>query len=156
MPGDDAILIAVEPPDAPESRELLRRFEDEKLEREDDYDRENAVRLAPQELMPPTGAFLVARLEGRPVGCGGVRQLGEDVGELRRLYVAPEARSLGLGRQLFEAMEEAARRIGYRTVRLDTNPALREARQMFEQLGYREIPPYNDNPNAGAWYEKDL
>ncbi|MDX6645066.1 MAG: hypothetical protein QOK40_793 [Miltoncostaeaceae bacterium] len=150
------IVIAVEPPDEPDSRRLLDRFEEEKREREDAYDEDNAIRLAPQELMPPDGAFLVARREGRPVGCGGVRRLGPDLGELRRLYVAPEARSLGLGKMLFEAMEEAARRIGYRTVRLDTNPALREAREMFEQLGYREIPAYNDNPNAGAWYEKDL
>jgi GNAT superfamily N-acetyltransferase len=156
MGEDPDIVIAVEPPDEADGRRLLRRFEEEKREREDDYDVENAVRLAPQELMPPSGAFLVARLEGRAVGCGGVRRLGPDVGELRRLYVAPEARSLGVGKMLFEAMEEAARRIGYRTVRLDTNPALREAREMFEELGYREIPPYNDNPNAGVWYEKDL
>jgi GNAT superfamily N-acetyltransferase len=156
MTADDDVVIAVEPPDAPASRRLLERFEEEKKEREDDYDEQNAIRLAPEELMPPGGAFLVARHQGRPVGCGGVRELGPDVGELRRLYVAPEARSLGLGRRLFEAMEEAARRIGYRTVRLDTHPALEEAREMFEELGYREIPAYNDNPNAGVWYEKDL
>src|SRR5688572_15916691 len=106
MPAEDEIVIAVEPPDTPENRRLLERFEEEKEAREDDYDPENAVRLAPEELMPPTGAFLVVRHEGRAVGCGGVRELGPDVGELRRLYVAPEARSLGLGRQLFEAMEE--------------------------------------------------
>ena len=153
--GDD-IVISVEPPDAPESRRLLERFEAEKREREDDFDEAGAIRLAPEELMPPTGAFLVARYRGRAVGCGGVRRLGPDLGELRRLYVAPEARSLGVGRWLFEAMEEAARRIGYRTVRLDTHPALTEARQMFEELGYREIPAYNDNPNAGAWYEMEL
>jgi GNAT superfamily N-acetyltransferase len=156
MTAEDEIVIAVEPPDTPDGRRLLARFEEEKKAREDDYDVENAVRLAPEELMPPAGAFLVVRYEGKPVGCGGVRELGPDVGELRRLYVAPEARGLGLGRQLFEAMEEAARRIGYRTVRLDTDPALEEAGQMFEELGYREIPAYNDNPNAGAWYEKDL
>jgi GNAT superfamily N-acetyltransferase len=156
MSEEPDIVIAVEPPDAADARRLLQRFEEEKREREDHYDAENAVRLAPQELMPPSGAFMIARHEGRAVGCGGVRRLGPDVGELRRLYVEPEARSLGVGRLLFEAMEEAARRIGYRTVRLDTHPALREAREMFEELGYREIPPYNDNPNAGVWYEKDL
>jgi GNAT superfamily N-acetyltransferase len=156
QPRNPDIVIDVEPPDEPDGQRLLQRFEQEKLEREDDYDIENAVRLASEELMPPDGAFLLARHEGRAVGCGGIRRLGPDVGELRRLYVAPEARSLGLGRLLFEAMEEAARRIGYRTVRLDTNPALEEARVMFEELGYREIPPYNDNPNAGVWYEKDL
>ena len=155
-PDPSDIVIGVEAPDEPEGQRLLLQFEQEKVEREEDYDVENAVRLASEELMPPWGAFLVARHEGRAVGCGGIRQLGPDVGELRRLYVAPEARSLGVGRLLFEAMEETARKIGYRTVRLDTNPALEEARAMFEEMGYREIPAYNDNPNAGVWYEKDL
>lgn len=112
--------------------------------------------LAPEELEPPDGAFLIAYHRGCPVGCGGVRRLGDNVAELKRLYVDPDARGLGLGQLMMEAMEDAARRIGYTTVRLDTNRALEEAQHLFAALGYRSIPAYNDNPNAEAWYEKDL
>jgi GNAT superfamily N-acetyltransferase len=85
-----------------------------------------------------------------------VRSLGDEVGELKRLYVDPRARGSGAGMALMSAMEDAARRAGHRVARLDTDPSLEEAQELFERRGYRQIPPYNDNPNAGAWWEKDL
>ncbi|HWH15623.1 MAG TPA: GNAT family N-acetyltransferase [Miltoncostaeaceae bacterium] len=152
----DTIEIRVEPPETAEARRLLEALEREKVERVEDWDLDNAVRVASEELMPPHGAFLMAMHGGRAVGCGAVRRLGPDVAELKRLYVDPDARGLHLGERLMEAMEDAARASGYRTVRLDTDPCLEEAQGLFARRGYRQIPPYNDNPNASAWWEKDL
>ncbi len=152
----ETIEIRVESPDGPDARRLLGALEDEKRHREDDWDPGVAVRVASEELMPPQGAFLVAYHRGRAVGCGGVRRLGPGLGELKRLYVDPAARGMRLGERLMEAMEDAARASGFRTVRLDTDPALREAQALFARRGYRPIPPYNDNPNVSAWFEKDL
>jgi N-acetylglutamate synthase-like GNAT family acetyltransferase len=152
----EEIEIRVEPPEGPDAERLLTALEREKVERVDDWDTENAVRMASEELIPPQGAFLMAYHRGRAVGCGAVRRLGPDVAELKRLYVDPDARGLGLGERMMQAMEDAARVSGYTTVRLDTDPCLEEAQILFEQRGYRQIPPYNDNPNASAWWEKDL
>jgi len=150
------IEIRVEPPEGEDARRLLQALEGEKIDREDSYDPDRAVRVSSEELMPPQGAFLVAYHQGRAVGCGGVRRLGPDVAELKRLYVDPSARGLGLGELMMDAMEDAARLAGYHTVRLDTDPCLEEAQKLFARRGYRQIPPYNDNPNVSAWWEKDL
>lgn len=152
----DDIEIRVEPPETPEARRLLDAQEREKIDRTDDWDPAAAARIASEELMPPDGAFLVAYLHGNAVGCGAVRRLSPELAELKRLYVDPAARGSGLGDRLMGAMEDAARAAGYRTVRLDTDPALEEAQGLFRRRGWRRIPAYNDNPNATAWYEKDL
>lgn len=153
---DDDVVIRIEPPEIPEARRLLRAQEQEKIARTADWDPEVAARVASEELMPPHGAFLVAYRGDRAVGCGAVRRLGPDVAELKRLYVDPAVRGSGLGDRLMDAMESAAVAAGYRTVRLDTDPALEEAQGLFRRRGWRPIPAYNDNPNATAWYEKDL
>lgn len=152
----DQTEIRVEPPEGRDARRLLASLEREKIRRTGGWDPEGAVRIASEELMPPQGAFLVAYQDDRAIGCGGVRRLGPDVAELKRLYVEPGARGLGLGERLIAAMEDAARASGYRTVRLDTDPSLDEAQRLFARRGYRRIPPYNDNPNVREWWEKDL
>ena len=154
MPDD--IEIRIEPPEGEDARRLLGELEHEKVDRSDDWDLGAAVRVSSEEVMPPYGAFVMAYHGGRAVGCGGVRRLGPDVAELKRLYVDPEARGIGLGDRLMQAMEDAARASGYRTVRLDTDTRLSEAQALFRKRGYRTIPAYNANPNASAWWEKDL
>jgi pimeloyl-ACP methyl ester carboxylesterase/GNAT superfamily N-acetyltransferase len=149
--------IRVETPDAPEPARLLEALEREKAERyPEGHEPDSAPDASPDELSPPEGAFLVAYIDGRAAGCGGVRRMGREVGELKHLYVAPEARGSGLGRRLLGEMEEAARRIGYRTVRVETNPALGEAIRLYEAAGYRTTEPYDDNPYAKRYLEKDL
>jgi GNAT superfamily N-acetyltransferase len=151
------ITIRVEPPDSPSAARLLEALAAEKAERyPEGYDEDRAPDEPLEELVPPEGAFLVAFLDGAPAGCGGVRRMGPEVGELKHLYVAPDARGHGLGRRLLEEMEAAAARIGYRTVRLETNPELGEALHMYEEAGYRETAPYDDNPYASRYLEKDL
>jgi ribosomal protein S18 acetylase RimI-like enzyme len=113
------------------------------------------------DLVLPNGVLLVATLSGRPVGCGVLRH--HDLhgavpawSEIKRLWVSPSVRGAGLGRRLLAELEERAAAAGAPVVRLDTNRALTEAIAMYRALGYREIPPFNDNPYAHHWFEKRL
>ena len=109
-----------------------------------------------EEMSPPGGTFLVIYEDGRPVAGGGIKRLPDGVGEIKRMYVVPEARSRGHARRLLVALEDAARELGYDRVRLDTGPRQPHARSLYERSGYREIAPYNDNPYASYWGEKSL
>jgi putative acetyltransferase len=109
-----------------------------------DFDRE--VAGLPGAYAPPRGALLLARGEG----CVALRPIDETSCELKRLYVRPEARGTGLGRRLAEAVVAEARRLGYTRMRLDTVPGMDAAQSLYEQLGFREIPPYRPNPIPGA------
>lgn len=111
---------------------------------------------APDEMAPPAGAFLVGDEDGRPVAIGGVRRLGDGVGEIKRMYVVPDARSRGIGRALLAALEDAAAALGCTRVRLDAGPAQVHSRVLFAATGYREIPQYNTNHIAVYFGEKHL
>jgi ribosomal protein S18 acetylase RimI-like enzyme len=82
--------------------------------------------------------------------------LGPGVGELKRMWVAPAVRGMGIGRSLLRELEEVARRRGLRALRLDTNESLSEALELYRSSGYREISRFNDNPYAHHWFEKVL
>jgi drug/metabolite transporter (DMT)-like permease/GNAT superfamily N-acetyltransferase len=114
------------------------------------------IQTVASEYIEPGGVFLVAYEGDQPVGCGGVRALGDGVAELKRMYVVPGARGRGHGRRLLTALEAEARRLGYRRVRLDTAEPLHEARRLYERAGYRSIADYNGNSAATNWFEKDL
>jgi GNAT superfamily N-acetyltransferase len=107
-------------------------------------------------LAPPSGLFLLARLDGSPAGCVGLRVLSSDIAEIKRMFVRPEARGRGGGSQLLRAVEEAARELGATSTRLDTRHDLIEARSLYARHGYVEIPPYNENPHTDHWFEKRL
>ncbi|HEV2271459.1 MAG TPA: MarR family winged helix-turn-helix transcriptional regulator [Steroidobacteraceae bacterium] len=111
---------------------------------------------AAEEFLPPAGCMLVARLFGEPVGCGVVRTLEPAVGEIKRMWLSPRVRGLGLGRRLLAELERAAAARKLSTIRLDTNGSLAEALRLYRASGYREIPRYNDNPYAQHWFEKSL
>jgi GNAT superfamily N-acetyltransferase len=102
------------------------------------------------------GAFVLATSDGSPVACGGVRDLGGGVGEIKRMWVHDDWRGAGLGSRLLRHLEEVCRGLGHRLVRLDTNRTLVEAVAMYERSGYRPIERYNDNPYAQAFFEKEL
>jgi GNAT superfamily N-acetyltransferase len=142
-------------PNDPAARELLAAYRRELVERFGSFD-EAGSPAPPGELMAPGGAFLVAYDGERPVGCGGVKRLTSGVGEIKRMYVAPEARGRGHARRLLEAIETAALRLGYERVRLDTAASMPEARALYESTGYRPIADYNGNPYAAFWFEKRL
>ena len=109
-----------------------------------------------EELSPPGGGFVVIYEDGRAVAGGGVKRLTEDVGEIKRMYVAPQARSRGHARRLLAELEALARDLGYERVRLDTGAEQPHARALYASAGYLEIDDYNRNPYATYWGEKRL
>jgi ribosomal protein S18 acetylase RimI-like enzyme len=108
------------------------------------------------ELTPPNGALLVARLRGEPIGCGAVKFHGDQPAELKRMWIAPTARGLGLGRRLLGELEAEAARSGAAVARLETNRNLAEAIGLYRSAGYVEVPPFNAEPFADHWFEKRL
>ncbi|MEO5819573.1 MAG: GNAT family N-acetyltransferase [Vicinamibacteraceae bacterium] len=105
----------------------------------------------PGKYRPPAGALLVARdRQGAPLGCVGLRPLADGSSEMKRLYVAPAARGLGLGRALMEAVIAEAARLGYREIRLDTLPTMTAAIAMYRASGFEPIAPYYDTAPSGT------
>ena len=114
-------------------------------------------KAGPRELGPPGGVFLVGFDEAGVAVCGGgVKDLGEGACEIKRMYVIPEARNGGRGRELLVALEDAARKLGYERARLDTGPDQHGARRMYIAAGYEPIENFNGNPIATFFGEKSL
>jgi N-acetylglutamate synthase-like GNAT family acetyltransferase len=102
------------------------------------------------EYAPPTGAFILAEDTGQYAACIGLRQFAERVGEIKRLYVVPAARGLGLGRLLVERIMVVAREASYSSLLLDTLPFMKEAQSLYVALGFKPTAPYRYNPVAGS------
>ena len=111
----------------------------------------------PDRYSPPGGCLLIGRCGGDGVACGGVRGLGPQDCEMKRLYVRPETRGSGLGRRIAQALVGRARELGYAHVYLDTLESMAAARAIYRSLGFRETAPYYLNPFPGVIYmELDL
>jgi DNA-binding MarR family transcriptional regulator/GNAT superfamily N-acetyltransferase len=108
------------------------------------------------DMILPRGIFLVAMSDGLPIGCVGLKGTGGASAEIKRLWVAPSARGLGLGRRLMDCVENAARNIAIKVLRLDTNSALPEAMQLYRNTGWTEIERFNDDPYPDLFFEKRL
>ena len=106
----------------------------------------------PGDYAPPTGRLFLATQDGKPLGCIALRKLDATRCEMKRLFVRPEARGLRLGRALVDRVIAEAHAIGYEEILLDTLPSMVEAQRMYERLGFRDIPPYRENPVPGARY----
>jgi DNA-binding MarR family transcriptional regulator/GNAT superfamily N-acetyltransferase len=152
-----SVAIAEEPPDSPDGvfarnayfAELAARFEE-------GFDPGAHDPNGDLEMSPPGGCFLIGRLDGDVVGCGGLKPFDARAGEIKRVWTAPSARGLGIARRIMEVLEQRALAAGMTLVCLDTNRALKEAQNMYRQLGYREVARYNDNPYADHWFEKEI
>ncbi|GAA0515588.1 GCN5 family N-acetyltransferase [Saccharopolyspora subtropica] len=157
MTKQASFTIEPEPVDSPDAQRALARYVAE-LDRRfpGGFDTSRAAPPARHDFAPPAGAFLVVRVEEQVLGCGALRTEPGGVGEIRRMWIAPELRGRGAGRALLAALEDQARRLGCDRVRLDTAAELVEARRLYESAGYRQIPAYNNNAYAQFWYEKSL
>ena len=129
--------------------ELASRFEE-------GFDPAQSIPADDVELRPPLGAMLVASADAEPVACGAVKLIGPRVGSLKRMWVASSARGVGLGKRMLEALESEARELGVTTLRLETNRALAEAIGLYRRSGYVEVAPFNTDPYANFWFEKQL
>ncbi|MEZ5137439.1 MAG: helix-turn-helix domain-containing GNAT family N-acetyltransferase [Acidimicrobiales bacterium] len=152
-----AVEIAPEPADSPDAAVCLRRYMAELDERFDiGFDPAAALPLEPEAITPPDGVLLLARLHGDPVGCAAVKFLPGPLAEIKRMWVAPSARGLGVARRLLADLEERARAAGCRRSQLDTNGTLAEAIALYRSAGYQEVDAFNDEPHATLWFARDL
>src|SRR4051794_5407742 len=151
-----SVEIRSEPSDSPAAQTLLAGFMRDIESLYEGWTPTIGPTATPEDFAPPAGTFLVGYLDGRPVVCGGLKQLAPDTVEVKRLYVEPELRGGGLARTMLDALENAARDAGYTVIRLDTGRNQPEALHVFETSGYTPIPDYNDNPWAAYWLEKEL
>jgi len=151
------VTFAVEDPSTRDARWCLEQYFAELNERFDaGFDPGRGISADPEELVPPAGLFVIARLRGRPVGCGALKFHGRAPAELKRMWVSSDVRGLGVGRRLLADLERRAAAGGARVVRLETNRNLREAISLYRSSGYREVAAFNDEPYAHHWFEKRL
>ncbi len=112
---------------------------------------DDEVANLPGDYRMPNGRLLIAIKDGDVVGCIALRKLTDDACEMKRLFLRPQFRGQGLGREMVQRIIDEAREIGYERMRLDTLPRwMDQAIALYEQFGFRDIPPYYDNPVAGA------
>ena len=143
--------------DDPQSSSLLRDYEAELSLQGIVLDQQEAGGVEVEELLAPNGSFLIADLDGSEAGCGGVRRLDNPaIAEVKRMYVAPFARRVGVGAALLARLEDEARALGCQVTRLDTGAGMEGALALYRRAGYREIPDYNGNPHAAYWMEKKI
>jgi GNAT superfamily N-acetyltransferase len=155
-PAPAALSFSREPADRPPASDLIEAMVVELLPVYGRIDGPRAPSARPQDFAPPGGSFLVGRLGDAVVCGGGVKRLSAACAEIKRMYVAPAMRGRGLARTLLGALEDEARRLGYRLARLDTGPEQPHARALYLSAGYRPIGDYNGNPVATFWAEKSL
>ncbi len=152
-----AVRIAACDPSHPDARYCLRAYFAELARRFDGgFDPGLSISADDRELSPPAGLFVVATRHGEPAGCGALKFHRDAPAEIKRMWVAPAARGLGLGRRILAELEARAAVHGVRTLRLETNRALAEAIALYRTAGYREVAPFNDEPYAHHWFEKTL
>ncbi len=146
----------VDPAGAAARRCVVQYFAELAARFEEGFDPGASLPADDADLVPPRGAFLVARIDGEPVACGAIKSIGRGMGSIKRMWVAESARGMGTGRRMLEALEAEARMLRLKTVRLETNRSLREAIRLYESAGYREVAAFNDDPYADHWFEKRL
>jgi GNAT superfamily N-acetyltransferase/DNA-binding MarR family transcriptional regulator len=120
------------------------------------FDPGNALRGDAPSYRSPNGVFVVVHSDGDPAACGGVQRVDDTTCEIKRMWVRPEWRGVGLGRRLLDHLEQRCRELGAARVVLDTNSVLTEAISMYERAGFRSTERYNDNPYALRWFEKPV
>lgn len=151
------VLIGIEDPASSAAQSCFRAYVAELDARFDTgFDPDLSISAAAADLVAPAGLLLLARLRGEPVGCGALKFHGSEPAEIKRMWVAPGARGLGLGRRILVRLEGQARERAVAAVRLETSQQLDEAISLYRSAGYREVAAFNDEPYAQLWFEKQL
>jgi DNA-binding MarR family transcriptional regulator/GNAT superfamily N-acetyltransferase len=144
-------------PEHPDARYCLAEYVAELNRRSPKgYDPAAGVTAEPHEVRPPAGDFLVAYLHGEAVGCGCAKHHDGEATEIKRMWIAPSARGLGLGRRMLEELEACARRSGAHVAHIETSSVLPEAIALYRSAGWVEVAAFNDEPFADHWFEKVL
>lgn len=152
-----SVTVELEPAGGADARWCLGEYYAELARRFDaGFDPLAGNNFDPAETTPPKGWFLIARLDGEPVGCGALKRLDATTGEIKRVWTAASVRGMGVASRIMDRLEALAGEAGFATVRLDTNKTLTEAHALYRKRGYRETPRYNDNPYADHWFAKDF
>ncbi len=152
------VQIKVADPSSQDARFCFEQYFAELGKRFDSgFDPAFSISARANELTPPAGLLLVAHLREEPIGCGALKFHHESkIGELKRMWVTPRARGIGLGRRILLALENSAREAGMTMLHLETNRSLKEAIELYRGSGYQEVEPFNDEPYAHHWFEKRL
>ncbi|MFE6759261.1 GNAT family N-acetyltransferase [Streptomyces sp. NPDC057684] len=151
------VMLDVVDPDRPDAQHCLRSYFAEMRERFDTgFDPARSLLPDVGELRPPHGLFLVARLHGEPVGCAGLKLPAGAPAEIKRMWVDPRTRGLGLGRRFLAELETRAARHGCDVLRLDTNKALTDAIGLYHSFGFQEVAAFNGERYAHHWFEKRI
>lgn len=151
-----SVSIAPESADSQDARACVEAYFRELSERfEEGFDPDHGG-YAGTPTPDDESTFLVARLDGLAVGCGMLKKLDTKTAEIKRMWVSPDARGLGIARRLLESLETLAMGSNVQRIRLDTNRSLGEAQALYRKAGYEAIERYNDNPYADFWFEKVL
>jgi DNA-binding MarR family transcriptional regulator/GNAT superfamily N-acetyltransferase len=149
--------ISLEDPESADAKWCLGQYFAELGERfEEGFNAGRSIPAEAGDLRPPRGVFLVARLDGRPVGCGALKATEPGAGSIKRMWVSRQVRGIGIGRRLLSALEKEAADLGIGLLRLETNKSLNEARELYRRSGYREVPAFNDEPYAHHFFEKRI
>ena len=152
-----AQLEIIDPRDV-DARYCLRSYFEELGHRFDSgFDPARSISASDEEMTLPNGLLVIAKLLGAAVGCGALKlHVDTRIAEVKRMWVASDARGLGLGRHLLERLSAEAASRGMLILRLETNRALSEAKHLYEKAGFVEVEPFNNEPYAHHWFQKDL
>jgi GNAT superfamily N-acetyltransferase len=152
------VRIEIVDPRDTDARSCLRSYFEELDHRFDaGFDPAQSISASDEEMTLPNGLLLVATLRGAAVGCGALKlHINTQIAEVKRMWVAPDVRGLGIGRRLLERLSTEAASRGMVILRLETNRSLTEAKHLYQSAGFVEVEPFNYEPYAHHWFQKDL
>lgn len=155
---DDQAVFAIVDPASDEAIGAMRAYFAELDARfTEGFDPGDALSVGLESMRPINGGtFIVARIGANLAACGGVQRHDDFTGEIKRMWVNPDCRGIGLGRRMLAELELQIAELGYRDIVLDTNDVLTEAIAMYERSGYQAIAAYNNNPFARHWFTKPV
>jgi GNAT superfamily N-acetyltransferase len=152
------ISVDIENPSQAEAVQLLQEFCEDLANRYRDLSEDGLWAFRPEELTPDRTAFVLAKLDGKPVGCGALCVLDDEIAEIKRLFVVTRARGHGVAARILAKLEELARDFGYEAIRLETGVKQPESIALFGKAGYYRIPNfgrYAESP-VSACFEKRI